>query len=214
MKIRFEKFKRIVLESIMNENNLPITDMGDILRLNTCQKQKNMSFGYDGFIFVHKDVNPEISDKKPYLMLIHQIDSDDGTDYGWQIHFHNFINGETTPKIYDDLYKALEKTCKSGMELHSASFTPGGISGYNKLSKYGFKKIWLPNNTYSYWSTSSDHGGDLILSKLEEWLNNGKHLDEFLVKNENGEFILPKQSNEKKFSYENTIPRPFKMVKI
>ena len=52
------------------KQNLPITDLGHVLRLNACGKQKDICWGYDGFVLAHKDVNSEFDEGKPFIVII------------------------------------------------------------------------------------------------------------------------------------------------
>ena len=134
----------MLFESIANEK-LPIKKIGSVIRLDTCDKQKEMSFGYDGFVFAHKDVNPKLSDKKPYIIIIKN-------DENWEMHFRNFVQGQTTPEQKDDLYHAISKSFPSGFTINArGGCSPGGLSGISKLSKYGFKKQYV--NERIYWES-------------------------------------------------------------
>ena len=214
--------QRLEQEPEQSENDeasgLPIDDLGEVLRLNDCPKQRKLCWDYPGFVLVHKKVNPTFDDSKPMLCVVDQTHAkdDEGNEenLGWNYHYHNFVQGATDAKTLDDLYNALTASCDSGTEFKSAAFSPGGISGYNKLSQYGFKKVWLPNDTLSYWSSKKEWGGDVDVDKLEGWLNGGKHLDEFLVKGRGDTWLNPKDCPNMKFTYDNTKPRPFKMVKV
>ena len=57
------------MHEIMKQN-LPITDLGRVLRLNACGKQKDICWGYDGFVLAHKDVNSEFDEGKPFIVII------------------------------------------------------------------------------------------------------------------------------------------------
>ena len=152
------------------EKNLPITGLGRVLRLDSCRKQKDMCWGYDGFVLAHKDVNPEFYKGKPFMVVIDQ----DGV---WQMHFENFGKFPKNEKVLDDMYKAVAASCEKGMELQMiGGVTPGGISGFSKLHDYGFKKAYMPDDSNAYW------GGELDPARLEKWLNSGKHDDDFLVR--------------------------------
>lgn len=152
------------------KQNLPITDMGRVLRLNACRKQKDMCWGYDGFVLAHKDVNPEFDEGKPFIVVIDQ----DGVR---QMHFENFGTMPKSEKILDDMYRAVAASCEKGTELKLVGgATPGGISGFSRLQNYGFKKEFMPDDTNVYW------GGELDPAKLDKWLNSGRHDDDFLVR--------------------------------
>ena len=158
-----------------------------------------MCWGYDGFVLAHKDVNPEFDKEKPFIIVIDQ----DGV---WQMHFENFGKFPKNEKILDDMYKAVAKSCKKGMELKCVGgATPGGLSGISKLQGYGFKKVFLPGDTNVYW------GGELDQAKLEKWLNSGRHDDEFLVRD--GEKFVRPDKYKGEITAGNTKPRPFKMVR-
>ena len=133
-----------------DKKTLPITDLGRVLRLDSCRKQKDMCWGYDGFVLAHKDVNPEFDKEKPFIIVIDQ----NGV---WQMHFENFGKFPKNEKILDDMYKAVAKSCEKGMELKCVGgATPGGLSGISKLQDYGFKKVFLPGDTNVYWGSELD----------------------------------------------------------
>lgn len=181
------------------ERNASITDLGRVLRLDSCRRQKGMCWGYDGFVLAHKDVNPGFDEKKPFIAVIDQ----DGV---WQMHFENFGKFPKNEKALDDMYKAVAKSCKKGMELKCVGgATPGGLSGISKLQDYGFRKAFLPGDTNVYW------GGELDRARLEKWLNSGRHDDEFLVR-DGGGFVSPGEYDGE-ITPDNTKPRPFKMVR-
>ena len=188
--------------------NLPITDLGSVLRLGSCGKQKDMCWGYDGFVLAHKDVNPEFDEGKPFIVIIDQ----DGV---MQMHFENFGTMPKSEKILNDMYRAVAASCEKGTELKLVGgVTPGGISGFSKLQNYGFKKVFMPDDTNVYW------GGELDPAKLEKWLNSSRHDDDFLVRTdgdvepgtEGGVFVSPREYSGE-ITTGNTKPRPFKMVR-
>ena len=192
----------------MKRKNMPITDFGCVLRLDSCQKQKDMCWGYDGFVLAHKDVNPEFDEAKPFIVVIDQ----DGV---WQMHFENFGKFPKNEKVLDDMYKAVSASCEKGMELQCiGGATPGGLSGFLKLQNYGFRKEPLPDNISVYW------GGELDPTRLEKWLNSGRHDDDFLVRTDGdvepgvkgGVFVSPRGYGGE-ITASNTKPRPFKMVR-
>lgn len=51
---------------------LPVTDLGCVLRLDACRKQKDMCWDYDGFVLAHKDINPNFDKSKPFMIVINQ----------------------------------------------------------------------------------------------------------------------------------------------
>jgi hypothetical protein len=158
-----------------------------------------MCWDYDGFVLAHKDINPNFDKSKPFMIVINQ-------DGNWQMHFENFGTMPKNEKILDDMYTAIAKSCEKGMELIClGGATPGGISGMNKLCKYGFKKVSMSDDTNVYW------GGEMDYDKLDKWLNSGRHNDDFLVKDGN-KYIHP-DNYSGEVSYDNTKPRPFKLVK-
>lgn len=181
------------------KRNLPITDLGRVLRLDVCGKQKDMCWGYDGFVLAHKGVNPEFDEGKPFMVVIDQ----DGVR---QMHFENFGAAPKDENVLDDMYRAVAASCEKGevLELRGGA-TPGGLSGFSKLRDYGFRKEPLPDDTPVYW------GGELDPARLEKWLNGGRHDDEFLVK-DGGRFVSPRGYGGE-ITAGNTKPRPFKMVK-
>jgi len=177
----------------------PVSDLGRVLRLDACEKQKDMCWGYDGFVLAHKDVNPGFDQEKPFMVVIDQ-------DGAWQMHFENFGTAPKDEKVLDDMYKALAASCEKGMELQArGGATPGGISGISRLQDYGFKKVPMPDDTNVYW------GGEMDWEKLEKWLNSGRHDDAFLVK-DGKKFVRPDEYDGE-ITPDNTKPRPFKMVK-
>ena len=181
------------------KQNLPITDLGSVFRLDCCGKQKDMCWGYDGFVLAHKDVNSEFDEGKPFMVVIDQ----DGVR---QMHFENFGTMPKNEKVLDDMYKAVSISCEKGTELElRGGAMPGGLSGFSKLQDYGFRKEPLPDNTSVYW------GGELDRAKLEKWLNSGRHDDEFLVM-DGDKFVSPSEYGGE-ITADNTKPRPFKMVK-
>ena len=195
------------MHEIMKQN-LPITDMGRVLRLNACRKQKDMCWGYDGFVLAHKDVNQEFDEGKPFIVVIDQ----DGVR---QMHFENFGTMPKNEKILDDMYRAVAASCEKGTELKLVGgATPGGISGFSRLQNYGFKKEFMPDDTNVYW------GGELDPAKLDKWLNSGRHDDDFLVRTDGdvepgtdgGVFVSPREYGGE-ITAGNTKPRPFKMVR-
>ena len=182
--------------------------MGRVLRLNACRKQKDMCWGYDGFVLAHKDANQEFDEGKPFIVVIDQ----DGV---WQMHFENFGTMPKNEKVLDDMYRAVTASCEKGAELKLVGgATPGGISGFSRLQNYGFKKVFMPDDTNVYW------GGELDPAKLEKWLNSGRHNDDFLVRTDGdvepgekgGVFVSPHEYSGE-ITIGNTKPRPFKMVK-
>ena len=176
-----------------------IFDLGRVLRLDACRKQKSMCWGYDGFVLAHKDVNPDFDEEKPFMVVIDQ----DGVR---QMHFENFGKFPKDEKILDDMYKALAASCEKGTELKCmGGATPGGISGVSKLQSYGFRKVPMPDDTNVYW------GGELDPAKLEKWLNSCRHDDEFLVR-DGDKFVSPREYDGE-ITPDNTKPRPFKMVR-
>lgn len=188
--------------------NLPITDLGSVLRLDGCGKQKDMCWGNDGFVLAHKDVNPDFDEGKPFIVVIDH-------DSAWQMHFENFGTMPKNEKILDDMYRAVAASCEKGTELElRGGATPGGLSGFSKLRDYGFRKEPLPDDTPVYW------GGELDPARLEKWLNSGRHDDDFLVRTdgdvepgaEGGIFVSPREYAGK-ITAGNTKPRPFKMVR-
>ena len=113
-----------------------------------------MCWGYDGFVLVHKDVNPEFDEGKPLIVIIDQ----DGV---MQMHFENFGTMPKSEKILNDMYRAVAASCEKGTELKLVGgVTPGGISGFSKLQNYGFKKVFMPDDTNVYW------GGELDPARL------------------------------------------------
>lgn len=182
------------------KQKLPIADLGNVLRLDSCAQHKDMCWGYDGFVLVHKDANKNFDSEKPFIAIIDQ----DGI---WQMHFENFEKMQKNEKILDDMYNAIAASCKKGMELQCVGgATPGGISGISKLQNYGFKKVSMPDDTNVYWSE-----GMMDPAKLEKWLNSGRHNGDFIVK-ANGKFMHP-DKYDGKITMNNTKPKPFKMVK-
>ena len=191
----------------------PITRMeDDIMRLEPCTLQKALCWKLDGYVFVHKKLNPSFSKRMPYMILCYQSSS------GWQMHFENFTQIDAKPYL-DAFYKAFAKTCeeKGIKEIFAVGgCTPGGLSGISSLQRYGFKKEWIgPFKTKKEYQRKGNiyWGGELDVKRTEAWLNKGTHLDEFLYI-QDGMVMDPKEAPEgTEFNCGNTMPKPFKMVR-
>lgn len=187
----------------MKENG-SIVSTERVLYMKNCPQQKEMCWGYDGIVFVHKDTNPTFDKSKPFMVLIHQMDDEDG-ELGWQIHLENFGATEKNPKVLYELYSVLTQVCDKHIEIRaSGGCTPGGLSGISRLQDCGFKKVF-DDSIRAYW------GGELDDSKLIRWLNCGQHENEFLVQTNNG--LVSSKDYAGEFTKDNTRPRAFKMVR-
>ena len=206
-------------EEVSATDNITKMDNG-ILRLNDKDpKQRALCWNLKGYAFTHEDLNPEFDKGKPYMVMCYQRSS------GWQMHFENFETIDAKPYM-DAFYKAFTSTCeeKGIREIYAVGgFTPGGISGGTALQNYGFKKVYQPvlrtkkeyvksGNSNIYWSE-----GMVDKERLQGWLNGGKHLGEFLVIDNPeatpGRQIVSVPDGKSEYNLQNTMPRPFKMVR-
>lgn len=209
MKYTFEKFKRdffklLLFEDTMKriyeeiKDRLPILDLGNVIKLDTCPKQNEMCFGRDGFLIAHKSDNPDLDADKPYIMIIKN-------DGHWEMHFHNFKQEEKDSAKLNDLYNALKTLIPSGFRICArGGCTPGGLSGISKLTDYGFRKEFVDGNIY--WG-----GGDIDMDKFNEWINKEKHFDEYVVI-QGDKKISPRDFTGEK-TIKNTEPKAFDMIR-
>lgn len=199
------------LKQLLFESDYDIVDLGNVLRMEPCEKQKKMCFNYPGYIFVHKEINPDFQENKPYILIVHEIDPKTKEDFGWSMHYHGFENEDVPEEKLNELYVAIAKSLPKGFNLEAAGgVTPGGLSGISKLANFGFKKEFHPK-TQAYWTATTKQGGILDLDLLDKWLNSGKHDDEFIVVQDGG-IISPKDFKGKK-TMDNTEPKSFSMIK-
>lgn len=200
------------LRYMLFESKSNIKDFGNVLRMGICDKQKELSFGYPGYVFVHKDTNPNFDKNKPYILIVHEIDPETHEDYGWQLHYRGIETVEFPKETLDDLYIAIAKSLPKGFNLEATGgITPGGLSGIERLKDYGFKKEYHPQ-TSAHWTSTKEQGGILDVNLLNHWLNSGKHDDEFIVIQGDKE-ISPKDFDGE-FTINNTKPRSFSMLKL
>ena len=168
---------------------------------------QSMCWGFKGHVLFHSRLNPDKDPSKPFICVLFQ-DKDFMVIPNWQMHFVNFDLGkEKDENALEDLLWAVGMTSPKGLELFALNPTPGGISGISRLKRHGFRKVFLPITFSAYW------GGRTDSSRLDKWLRSGEHDDEFLIKSKDGSILFPSEAKNEIPCLENTLPRPFKMVK-
>ena len=130
MKINFNQFKKLLFEDL---NQLPIVDYGNVLLLKPSEKQKELSFGYPGYVFVHKDQNPEFDKNLPYILIVHEVYPKTNEDYGWQLHYRGIEKEKISKDTLDDLYSAIADFLPNGFRIEATGkMTPGGLAGISE----------------------------------------------------------------------------------